>query len=83
VDEVLVLAQVETIREGVMTGKEKWFDIIDDFITVQSFITLGAYGTVFYLTWTKIIPPETVIGFTGTLMGYWFGKQQAQAGGQK
>lgn len=63
-----------------MTWKDKLFDILDDFFTVQSFITLGAYGTVFYLTFTKVIPPETVIGFTGTLMGYWFGKQQAKTG---
>ena len=54
----------------------KLADIADDFLTVQSFITLGAYGTVFYLTLTEVIPPETVIGFTGALMGYWFGKQQ-------
>lgn len=58
------------------TWKEKLLSIVDDFLSVQSFITLGAYGTVFYLTWTKVIPAETVIGFTGTLMGYWFGKQQ-------
>ena len=53
-------------------------NVVDDFFTVQSFITLGAYGTVYYLTLTKVISPETVIGFTGTLMGYWFGKQQKQ-----
>jgi hypothetical protein len=64
-----------------MSAKEKLLDVIDDFFSVQSFITLGAYGTVFYLTLTKVIPPETVIGFTGTLMGYWFGKQQAQTKG--
>jgi len=66
-----------------MNWKEKLIDIVDDFFTVQSFITLGAYGTVFYLTWIKVISPETVIGFTGTLMGYWFGKQQSQTGGVK
>ena len=58
-------------------------DFIDDFFTVQSFITLGAYGTVYYLTITKVISPETVIGFTGTLMGYWFGKKQSESGATK
>ena len=62
-----------------MSWKEKILDVVDDFLTVRSFITLGAFGTVYWMSWTKQIPVDTITHIMDVLLGFWFGSKIANA----
>lgn len=61
----------------------------DDFLSVRSFITLGAFFTVYGLVWWGKPVPDIVIRIVDLLLGFWFGQKVTQAkqehlnGGQK
>ena len=63
--------------------KEKWqevlIELVKDFVSVRSAITLGAFGLTYYLFYIgKEIPPmlSTIIDL---LLGFWFGQKVGQA----
>ncbi len=64
--------------------------IKEDFLSVRSVITLGAFLTIYILTWRSKIAPDVVVRIADILLGYWFGSKVASAikgteqnGGQK
>jgi hypothetical protein len=59
--------------------KEAWDKLIKDFISVRSFITLGAFATVYVMTWNGKIAPDIIVRIVDLLLGYWFGEKVAKA----
>jgi hypothetical protein len=53
--------------------------IRNDFCTVRSFITLGAFFTIYGLTWFSKPVPQEILRIADMLLGYWFGSKVAQA----
>ena len=53
--------------------------IKDDFFSVRSLITLGAFFTIYTLTWRGLIETDAVIRIADMLLGYWFGSKVASA----
>ncbi len=51
----------------------------DDFVSVRSFITLGAFFTVYVLVWNGQPVPDVIIRIVDLLLGYWFGSKVQQA----
>ncbi len=65
---------------------DKLIDILDDFLSVRSLITLGAFFTIYILTWFGKPVPDIIVRIGDLLLGYWFGEKVAKAtlnGGQK
>lgn len=61
-------------------------DILKDFISVRSFITLGAFITIYSLVIIGKINADIVVRIADTLLGFWFGSKVASAiknGGEK
>ncbi len=58
---------------------EKLLLILDDFFSVRSFITLGAFGSVYALSWLGKPVPDIIIRIVDLLLGYWFGEKVAKA----
>lgn len=54
-------------------------NIKDDFLSVRSVITLGAFLTIYVMTWRSKITPDVVIRIADTLLGFWFGSKVASA----
>ena len=52
-------------------------EILKDFFTVRSAITLGAFGTVYYLCWNKQPVPDVILRIVDLLLGFWFGSKVA------
>jgi hypothetical protein len=50
-------------------------EIFKDFFTVRTFITLGAFGTVYWLCWTKQPVPDVILRIVDLLLGFWFGSK--------
>jgi len=54
-------------------------EIIKDFFTVRSIITLGAFFTLYGSVWTgKEIAPE-IMRIVDLLLGFWFGSKVTKA----
>ena len=53
--------------------------IKDDFFSVRSFITLGAFFTAYALVWKGKVQPDVIVRIIDLLLGYWFGSKVAQA----
>jgi hypothetical protein len=53
--------------------------IVKDFINVRSFITLGAFGIVYILSWQGRPVPDVILRIIDLLLGFWFGEKVAKA----
>ena len=53
--------------------------IKEDFLSVRSVITLGAFLTIYVLTWKSKIATDVVVRIADILLGYWFGSKVASA----
>jgi hypothetical protein len=53
--------------------------IKEDFLSVRSFITLGAFLTIYGLTWLGKMQVDIVVRIADILLGYWFGSKVASA----
>lgn len=53
--------------------------ILEDFFSVRSLITLGAFYTIYWLVWHGQPVPEVVTRIADMLLGYWFGSKVASA----
>lgn len=58
---------------------DKIMAILDDFLCVRSLITLGAFFTMYVLTWLGKPVPEIIVRIIDLLLGYWFGEKVAKA----
>lgn len=54
-------------------------EVIKDFISVRSFITLGAFFSAYVLSWLGKPVPEVILRVVDLLLGYWFGEKVAKA----
>lgn len=52
--------------------------IKNDFLSVRSFITIGAFFTVYGLVWLGKPVPDVIIRIVDLLLGFWFGQKVAQ-----
>ncbi|MFA5324271.1 MAG: hypothetical protein WC373_16470 [Smithella sp.] len=59
--------------------KEAAIKILEDFITVRSVITLGAFLTAYWLTWHSKPVPDVILRIVDLLLGFWFGTKAAGA----
>jgi len=59
--------------------KEAVIKILEDFITVRSVITLGAFLTAYWLTWHSKPVPDVILRIVDLLLGFWFGTKAANA----
>jgi hypothetical protein len=59
--------------------KDKLLDILDDFLNVRTLITLGAFFTVYVMTWLGKPVPDIIIRIVDLLLGFWFGEKVAMA----
>lgn len=55
----------------------------EDFMTVRSFITLGAFFTVYGMVWIGKPVPDVVLRIVDLLLGFWFGQKVTQATNKK
>ncbi len=66
---------------------DKIIMILDDFLSVRSLITLGAFFSIYVLCWMGKPVPDIIVRIVDLLLGYWFGEKVAKAaignGGQK
>ena len=58
-----------------MTFKE---ELLKDFFSVRSFITLGAFGLAYYLMRKGLPLPDLLRSIIDLLLGFWFGQKVAQ-----
>lgn len=58
---------------------DKLVVIFDDFISVRSTITLGAFFTVYVLCWLGKPVPDIIVRIVDLLLGYWFGEKVGKA----
>jgi hypothetical protein len=58
---------------------DKLVVIFDDFISVRSAITLGAFFTVYVLVWFSKPVPDIILQIVNLLLGYWFGEKVTKA----
>jgi len=56
-----------------------WKEIVKDFLSVRSCITLGAFMTIYILTWKGTLSTDIVVRIADTLLGFWFGSKVANA----
>lgn len=54
-------------------------DIIKDFFSVRSFITLGAFGIAYSMMYDAKPLPDLLISIINLLLGFWFGQKVGQA----
>lgn len=54
-------------------------DLIKDFLSVRSLITLGAFFTAYGMTWFGKPVPDIIIRIVDLLLGFWFGQKATQA----
>ena len=50
-------------------------DILKDFFSVRSFITLGAFVVLYKLVWTGTEVPPMIAHIVDILLGFWFGSK--------
>lgn len=55
--------------------KEAVIKILEDFITVRSVITLGAFLTAYWLTWHSKPVPDVILRIVDLLLGFYFGQK--------
>ena len=53
--------------------------VVEDFLSVRSVITLGAFVTAYGLTWMGKPVPDVILRIIDLLLGYWFGSKVASA----
>ena len=53
--------------------------IKEDFLSVRSVITLGAFLTIYIMSWFDKIKPDVIVRIADILLGYWFGSKVAAA----
>lgn len=53
--------------------------IQEDFLSVRSFITLGAFGLAYYLMGIGASVPELLKSIIDLLLGFWFGQKVGAA----
>ena len=58
---------------------DKIVEIISDFISVRTFITLGAFFSIYILCWLGKPVPDIIVRIVDLLLGYWFGEKVAKA----
>lgn len=52
-------------------------ELIKDFLSVRSIITLGAFLTVYWLCWQSKPVPDVILRIVDLLLGFWFGSKAA------
>lgn len=57
--------------------KNIW-EVLDDFFSVRSFITIGAFGIAYWLIYKGKPVPEQLAHIIDLLLGYWFGSKIAK-----
>jgi hypothetical protein len=60
-------------------AKSIWYKLVDDFISVRTFITLGAFGLAYYLMARDLPVPDLLKSIVDLLLGFWFGSKVGQA----
>ena len=53
--------------------------IKDEFFNVRSFITLGAFFTVYWISWCGGDPPPVIVRIVDLLLSFWFGERVGKA----
>ncbi len=53
-------------------------DILKDFFSVRSFITLGAFTLAYVLMYQGKVLPDLLKSIIDLLLGFWFGQKVAQ-----
>lgn len=53
-------------------------DLLKDFLSVRSFITLGAFFTAYGMVWFGKPIPDVILRIVDLLLGFWFGQKTAQ-----
>lgn len=59
--------------------QDKLVKILEDFLNVRSFITLGVFFTIYGLTWVDRPVPEILVRIADMLLGFWFGSKMVSA----
>jgi len=54
-------------------------ELVADIFSVRSMVTLGAFGTLYYLVLHGQDVPESINKIVDLLLGFWFGTKTAQA----
>lgn len=57
--------------------------IIEDFVSVRSVITLGAFLTVYGLVWFGRPVPDIIIRIVDLMLAFWFGEKVGKASVKK
>ena len=56
-----------------------WIKVLNDFLNVRSFITLGGFGLLYVMIYRGKIEPAFLTHIIDILLGFWFGQKVAQA----
>jgi hypothetical protein len=52
--------------------------IAEDFLSVRSLITIGAFFTAYLLVWMGKPVPDVILRIVDLLLGFWFGQKAVQ-----
>jgi len=62
-----------------LDAKETFRQVVKDFFSVRSFITIGAFGTAYFMSWQGKQITDIIIRIIDLLLGFWFGEKVAKA----